>query len=51
MDRIEAVKMEDIKIINARQAKTTRAYKNTKQKLLKTKIATWLKKKIFDKTI
>jgi len=45
MDLINAGKMEDIQIINDRQVKTTHAYKNTKQKLLKTKAAIWLKKK------
>jgi len=46
-----AVKMEDIKIINAQQAKATHAYKNTKQKVLKTKAAPWFKKKCVDQTI
>ena len=45
MMMINAVKMEDIKIINAQQSKATRAYKNTNQKLLKTKAAPWFKKK------
>jgi len=33
--------MEHMKIINAQQAKRTNAYKNAKQKLLKTKAAIW----------
>ena len=35
MDLINEGKMKHIKIINAQQAKSTYAYKNTKQKLLK----------------
>jgi hypothetical protein len=46
MDLVNAGKMEDIKIINVRRAKATQAYKNTKQNLLKTKAATWLKKNV-----
>jgi hypothetical protein len=48
---VNAGKMEDIQIINDRQVKTTHAYKNTKQKLLKTKAAIWLKNKIVYQTI
>jgi len=51
MDLINAGKMEDIQIINDRQVKTTHAYKNTKQKLLKTKAAIWLKKKCSIQTL
>jgi hypothetical protein len=36
--------MEHIKIINAQQAKPTNAYKNKKQKLLKTYAAIWFNK-------
>jgi len=50
MELINAVKMEDINIINAQLTEATHAYKNTKQKLLTTKAATWLKKCV-DQTI
>ena len=40
-DLINERKMGRMKIINAQQAKSTYAYKNTKQKLLKMKTAVW----------
>jgi hypothetical protein len=45
MMMINTVKMEDIKIINARQSKATRAYKNTNQNLVKNESSSLVKKR------